>query len=147
MGTPGEPRRYSEPSMLPIIGTVAAGDPYTPHLKIAPTSDEFVRNHEGTFALRVIGDSMAPVALDGQVLICDGVHPVAGDLVVCCLQARGAVFRRFAVLTQADTITLEAVNPGARQLDGGRADGGRVDPSGDRREVHCGLRGNERGKT
>ena len=54
---------------------------------------------------------MAPVALDGQVVICDDIPPVDNDLVVCCLTGRGAIFRRFGLVTQAGTITLHTVNP------------------------------------
>jgi len=95
---------------IPIIGAVAAGDPTKHDLRFTREDGGMVRVTPGTFGLRVYGDSMAPVALDGQVVVCDEQGPLPGDLVVACLKAGGAMFRRYTIATRAGTLVFDAVN-------------------------------------
>lgn len=79
------------------------------HLEFEPVENEAVTIPQGLEVFECKGDSMAPVALDGQYLL---VHPDApvrsGDLVIVALDDGRTLFKRY--WDDGQTVTLESVN-------------------------------------
>jgi len=97
---------------VPLLGTVGAGNPedHGSDIEIDENATGAVRLPLGLMALRVIGDSMAPVAVDGNYVMCDTKDPEPPNLVVCKLDPTRALFRRLSLVTRADTFILEPIN-------------------------------------
>lgn len=100
-----------ELSSMPLLGSVAAGDPDAHEdVRIDRHGMGELLLPRGLMALEVIGDSMSPVVLPGQFVVCDTARPKPRDLVVCELKKGGAFFRRLSLVTKGGTYILESVN-------------------------------------
>ncbi len=97
--------------LIPIVGKVAAGQPITATENLEGEfvlPAEFARR-QGTFMLRVAGDSMVDAAiLDGDLIV---VHPqpdaASGEIVVAMVDGEATVKRFFR---EADRIRLQPEN-------------------------------------
>ncbi len=85
-------------SMLPLVGTIAAGKPITAQEQVEdliPVPSEMVRNIEGAFLLRVRGDSMTGEGIMPRDLVVIKPQSTAnhGDLVAFMLNEEATVKR------------------------------------------------------
>ena len=118
----GAVRAVSEPTVeyearprqgIPIIAWASAADPESriPMTKTGGVGE--IPVPKDLHAVRVIGDSMSPLALNGQYLLCTNDPPSDGDVaVVEVIGQAGPLFKRVRI--EGDTIYLLSVNPDPR---------------------------------
>lgn len=96
---------------LSIMGSIAAGLPieaieYPEHVDF----ERFV--HEGSFALRVRGDSMEEEGiLDGDIIICEKMTTVpTGSIVVALIDDDYVTLKRYELCPQSQEVVLHPAN-------------------------------------
>jgi repressor LexA len=113
------PRVTIEPSCIPVLGGISAGD----NLEVIRNSEVYTEIWAGlaseypqAFALRIEGDSMNKVVLDGSLAILtptdDESELVAGDIVAVSIDGEAAVLKTFTrtpngVVFSPDSTNLE----------------------------------------
>ena len=108
----GTTREYS----IPLVAYAAAAsgvDEFDIDAMIAP--EEALTIPTGISAVKVVGDSAAPVALDGQLVLVDttGITPKRGDLVVVLAEGntnQRILFKRWHGW-EGDLLVLGSINP------------------------------------
>lgn len=105
--------------VLPYYGHISAGFPSPADDYIEDRinlSDYLVRNEEGTYVLRISGDSMigAGLAPGDRILVDKSLEPKSGDIVVAALHGEFTVKRW---VLRAGRGYLEPANPAYRTLD------------------------------
>jgi phage repressor protein C with HTH and peptisase S24 domain len=106
---------------IPIVGTTQAGPDATWFELGYPSgfgeaSVLMVAPHPSCYALRDVGDSMAPVIQEGQAVVCDPeAEPVPGEEVVVRL-VDGQVMVKVFLSSQGGRVTLDSVNQQYKRL-------------------------------
>ena len=111
-------------SMVPLVGTIAAGVPITAHENIdalVPVPQEMIHNVKTAFALRVKGDSMinAHIMEGDLVVIKEQSTAENGDLVAFLLGDEATVKR---IEFTNDGVRLKAENPAYSPIEVRRED-------------------------
>jgi len=108
--------KATEKQLIPIVGNIQAGYPVESFEVVdeyvsLPTGVTFSKN---LFALRVVGDSMMPLVMEGDIIICDRNTEYANGR-ICAVTVDGeSTLKR----VKADTsgITLSPTNPMYREI-------------------------------
>jgi repressor LexA len=108
---------FDEPSEIPLLGVVAAGQPIEAilsHEVIGVPPDMIGRGR--TFALRVKGDSMIDVHIaDGDTVVVESRNTAnVGDMVVALVDGSDATVKHF--FPEGDAIRLEPANPNYKPI-------------------------------
>lgn len=98
---------------IPVVGKIPAGVPIEAIEDIIETIDipeDWTKGNKEYIGLRVSGDSMYPVLLDGDTVVIQ-VQPSAetGDICACYVNGFDATLKRIALTP--DSITLKPENP------------------------------------
>nr|DAL69710.1 MAG TPA: Repressor protein CI [Caudoviricetes sp.] len=98
---------------IPVVGKIPAGVPIEAIEDIIETIDipeDWTKGNKEYIGLRVSGDSMYPVLLDGDTVVIQ-VQPSAetGDICACYVNGYDATLKRIALTP--DSITLKPENP------------------------------------
>ena len=113
VGHDTEPEPSSQAVRIPVLGTIRAGVPLDAIEEILDYEEipaDWTRGDKEFFALRVTGDSMSPVYLDGDIIIlrksetCD-----SGQDCAVMVDDEDATFKR--VKWSPRGVTLQALNP------------------------------------
>lgn len=100
-----------ESDRIPIVGNIQAGYPVESFEVVdeyvsLPTGVKYTKN---LFALRVVGDSMMPLVMEGDIIICDRNTECANGR-ICAVTVDGeSTLKR--VRADASGITLSPTNP------------------------------------
>lgn len=101
--------------MIPVVGMAAAAgyDPtLAPLCELWEGSDDQIPcvlpDIEGLFALRIMGDSMAPKLLEGDVIAVRNITPKTGDICVTLHRQDGVLCKKW--YWRNGIIRLEAIN-------------------------------------
>lgn len=98
---------------IPIVAWASAADPDS-RIAMTETGDlGTIPVPRDLHAVQVIGDSMVPLALDGQYVLCTDDPPATGDVAVVEIKGQSEpLFKRVQI--EDDTIYLLSVNPDPR---------------------------------
>lgn len=101
------------PLSIPIIGEAHANSAGNWTFEEVQPATDFVKVTD-QFAVRISGNSMAPIAYDGQAIVCSRNDSVRdGDLCWCRLKDGRAFFKRYR--TEGTRAILESVNVVSRE--------------------------------
>ena len=101
----------TEKKVIPIVGNIQAGYPVESFEVVdeyvsLPTGVKYTKN---LFALRVVGDSMMPLVMEGDIIICDRNTEYANGR-ICAVTVDGeSTLKR--IKADASGITLSPTNP------------------------------------
>jgi len=119
IGDPFEARHAAEGAetyarTLPILATASAAD-YGCHVAYQDHSDLGELDlPESLHAIRVVGDSMLPLALEGQYVLVVDKEPAEGDLAVVDLRDEDEVLFKRVSFPIKTRVILTSVNPDPR---------------------------------
>ena len=104
----------SKPTMIPVLGSIPAGIPIEAVEDIIEHIDipeDWVKHGDEFFALRVSGDSMHPLFLDGDtVIIKRQSHAETGDICACYVNGYDATLKRIKLTEHSITLQPENSN-------------------------------------
>lgn len=107
-----EPITKDKPRMIPLIGTIAMGEPITAEQNIEKYIPEYMMDRymdDTLFALRCKGKSMTPLIPDGAIAIIKQQPDVEdGELAAVLINGEATLKK---VLHVGDTVVLRPANP------------------------------------
>jgi SOS-response transcriptional repressor LexA len=108
------PADYASRPTIPVLAAASAAMPdhVAPDPNIQPLGRLPVP--VGLHAVKVVGDSMVPLALDGQFVLCTDDVPADGDLAIVELREEDEVFFKRVYLHGRDIVSLVSINPDPR---------------------------------
>ncbi|WP_304675965.1 LexA family transcriptional regulator [uncultured Lactobacillus sp.] len=107
-----EPITKDKPRMIPLIGTIAMGEPITAEQNIEKYIPEYMMDRymdDTLFALRCKGKSMTPLIPDGAIAIIKQQPDVEDGEIAAVLINGEATLKK--VLHVGDTVVLRPANP------------------------------------
>lgn len=106
----GNNKKKSE-SNVPVIGSIRAGFPVesyeAPEGYVNASSD--LINTDNLYALRVMGDSMMPIVMEGDIIICDKASTIVNNK-ICVITVDGESTLK-KIKKDSTGITLIPMNP------------------------------------
>lgn len=103
------PFQENEDNRVPIVGSIRAGYPIESFEERQGYITSGVQNKGNLFALKVVGDSMMPVVMEGDIIICDR-NVSAADNKICAVTIDGeSTLKRVKI--DSTGVTLLPTNP------------------------------------
>jgi repressor LexA len=107
---PGQPE--ADARTIPVIGEIAAGGPIEAYQDASESISvpDFIRSSDGTYVLRVRGDSMVDAhIMDGDLVVIKAQETARdGDIVVAQVEENSVTLKRF--FKETDRIRLQPAN-------------------------------------
>lgn len=94
---------------VPIVGSIRAGYPIESFEDNQGYVNSDYMNHGNLFALKVVGDSMMPVVMEGDIIICDRNVDKANDRICAVTVGSESTLKRVRI--DSAGITLIPTNP------------------------------------